>query len=73
RAPGRPGPWQQTLQDLREQLADVNPDHYDRQYDAPLGALHDFHAAAAEALAGPGPPRALAANAARPARAAGRR
>ncbi|AWM31930.1 aspartate kinase [Hymenobacter nivis] len=28
-----PGPWQQTLHDLREQLAGVNPDHYDRQYD----------------------------------------
>ena len=28
-----PGPWQQTLHDLRKQLAGVNPDHYDRQYD----------------------------------------
>ncbi|MGI4885833.1 MAG: aspartate kinase [Janthinobacterium lividum] len=28
-----PGPWLGTLHDLRDQLADVNPDHYDRQYD----------------------------------------
>ncbi|AMJ65474.1 aspartate kinase [Hymenobacter sp. PAMC 26628] len=32
-----PGPWRQTLQDLREQLADINPDHYDRQYDQIVG------------------------------------
>ncbi|TPG65901.1 aspartate kinase [Hymenobacter nivis] len=28
-----PGTWLATLHELREQLADINPEHYDRQYD----------------------------------------